>query len=65
MIDLDIYYPNQVIEDFLESLKVRLKKYHPSIKVYISTVSSYDNWSQKLYIFYNNTKLTEVQNESK
>lgn len=59
MIDLDVYYPNEAVEEFLESLKVKLKKDHPSIKVYISTASPYNNWLQKLYNFYNNTELME------
>lgn len=65
MIDLNIYKQNKVTEEFLESLQIKLTKDHPPVKIYISTASQYNNWSQKLYIFYNNTKLTEVQNESK
>jgi len=65
MIDLDIYRPNQVVEEFLQSLKVKLNKDYPTTKVYISTASPYNNWLQKLYTFYNNTELMEVQNESK
>ncbi len=55
MIDLDIYYPNQRVEEFLKSLKIKLiKDYHP-IKVYISTTNPYNHW---LYKFYN-TELME------
>lgn len=59
MIDFDIYRPNREVEEFLEYLKVKLKNNNPSIKVYISTSSPYNNWLQKLYNFYNNTELTE------
>jgi hypothetical protein len=59
MIDRDIYYPNKAVEEFLESLKVKLKKDNPSIKVYISTSNQYNSWLQKLYNIYNNTELME------
>lgn len=44
MIDLNIYYPNKAVEEFLETLKVKLNKTCPIIKVYISTTSPYDHW---------------------
>lgn len=53
MIDLDIYRPNQYVEEFLESLRVRLKKDYAPIKVYISTASHDNHWIQNLYTFYN------------
>jgi hypothetical protein len=59
MIDRDIYYPNEIVEEFLELLKVKLKKNNPSIKVYISTTNPYNSWLQKLYNIYNNTELME------
>lgn len=59
MIDLDIYYPNQTVEDFLDSLKPKFIKDFSPIKVYISTASPYNHWLQKLYTFYNNTELME------
>lgn len=59
MIDRDIYYPNEIVEEFLESLKVKLKKDNHSIKVYISTANPYNSWLQKLYNIYNNTELME------
>ena len=65
MIDLDIYRPNQVVEEFLQSLKVRLNKDYHTTKIYISTANPYTSWLEKLYNFYNNTELMEVQNESK
>lgn len=61
MIDLDIYYHNPSVEkNFLESLKLKPTKDHPSIKVYISTANPYNSWLQKLYNFYNKK---EEQNE--
>lgn len=65
MIDLDIYRPNKEVEEFLQSLKVRFKKDYSPIKVYISTANTSTPWLEKLYNFYNNTELMEVQNESK
>ena len=59
MIDRDLYCTNQLVEEFLESLKVKLKKDNPSIKVYISTANPYNSWLQKLYNIYNNTELME------
>lgn len=49
MIDLDIYNKNQVVEEFLKSLKVKLLTGYPTTKVYISTANPYNHWSQKLY----------------
>lgn len=63
MIDLDIYRPNQVVEEFLQSLKVRLNKDYSPIKVYISTASPYKHWLEKLYNFYNSTELMEGKDE--
>ena len=57
MIDLDICYPNSHVEKFLETLKLKLKKDHPNIKVYISTASPYDHWLKTFY----NTELMEEQ----
>ena len=59
MIDLDIYHTNQVVEEFLRLLKVRLNKDYPTTKVYISSANPYNHWSQKLYNFYNNIELME------
>lgn len=59
MFDRDIYYTNQNIEDFLESLHVKRSKDYSPIKVYISTASPHNHWLQKLYNFYNNTDLME------
>lgn len=59
MIDLDIYYPNRAVEDFLEPLKTKLSKDYSSTKVYISTANPYNSWLQKLYNIYNNTELME------
>ena len=56
MIDLDIYRPNQFVEEFLKSLKVRLKKDYSHIKVYVSTASHDNYWLKKLY---NDTELME------
>lgn len=44
MIDLDIYYPNKAVEEFLEKLKVKFNKTYPTVKVYISTANPYDHW---------------------
>lgn len=63
MVDLDIYYTNQVVEEFLQLLKVKLNKDYPTTKVYISTANPYNNWLQKLYNFYNNTNLIKEQKE--
>lgn len=57
MIDLDIYCPNSRVEKFLETLKLKLRKPHPTIKVYISTASPYDHWLKTFY----NTELMEEQ----
>lgn len=59
MIYLDIYYLNPYVENFLKSLKVKLKKDYPTAQVYISTANPYNGWLQKLYNFYNNTELME------
>jgi hypothetical protein len=59
MFDRDIYYTNQNVEEFLESLKLKLRKDYSPIKVYISTASPYNSWLQKLYNIYNNTELME------
>jgi hypothetical protein len=50
MIDRDMYYPNEFVEEFLESLKSKLKKDHSPIIVYISTSNPYDHWLKKLTI---------------
>ena len=59
MIDRDLYCTNQLVEEFLESLKVKFKKDYPSTKIYISTASQDNYWFKKLYSFYNNTELME------
>ena len=59
MIDFDIYNGKLAVEEFLESLKLKLTKDHSHIKVYISTANPYNHWLQKLYNFYNNTELME------
>lgn len=56
MIDLDIYYSNKTVEEFLESLKAKLSKDYSPIKVYISTANPYNHW---LYKFYDNIELME------
>lgn len=57
MIDRDIYFTNQVVEEFLHVLKTELGKEYSPIKVYISTSNPYNHWLQKSYIIYNNTNL--------
>ena len=59
MIDLDIYYPNKTVEDFLQNLKIQLNRDRSTVKVYISTANPHNHWLQKLYNFYNNTELME------
>lgn len=44
MIDLDIYYTNKAVEEFLETLKVKFNKTYHTTKVYISTANPYDHW---------------------
>ena len=58
MIDFDIYYPNSKVEMLMQQLKIRLNKDYPTIKVYISTTSPYNDWLYKQYSIYNK----EVQN---
>ena len=54
MIDIDIYHDNHVVEEFLQSLKLKINRdCHNTIKVYISTANPYNHWLQKLYSFYN------------
>ena len=60
MIDLDLYYPNERVEKFLEQLKIKLNKNYPTTKVYISSARPNSHWLQKIYNFYNNE---EVKNE--
>lgn len=60
MIDLDIYYPSQAVEEFLESFKLKSTKNYNPIKIYISTVNPYRHWLYKIY----NTKLMEGQHEN-
>ena len=62
MIDLDMYNGKPEVEEFLESLKLKLRKDYSPIKVYISTANPYEHWLQKLYNIYNNTELMEAQN---
>lgn len=59
MIDLDIYYPNAKVEMFMQQLKVRLNRDHPTTKVYISTSSPYNHWLYKSYIIYNEKEQKE------
>ena len=65
MIDYDIYCPNADVERLLESFNLNIKKEYPSIKYYISTASSYNDWLEKLYSFYNNTNLMEAQKDER
>ena len=58
MIDLDLYYPNERVEKFLDSLKVKLKKDYPTIKVYISSAGLNNHWLRKIYNFYNKEEVT-------
>ena len=58
MMDWDLYYPNEYVEKFLDSLKVKLKKEYPAIRVYISSVGMNDHWLQKIYNFYNKEEVT-------
>jgi hypothetical protein len=53
MIDLDIYYPNKTVEDFLQNIKIQLNRDCPTVKVYISTANPYQHW------IINNTNLME------
>lgn len=62
MIDLDIYCTNQAVEEFLQSLKLKLNRDYPSTKIYISTVNPHNYWLKNLYNFYNNTRLMEEKN---
>lgn len=50
MIDIDIYNCKSAVEEFLESLKLKISKDCSPIKVYISTANPYNHW---LYNFYN------------
>lgn len=58
MMDVDVYWPNEVVEEFLQSLKIKLRKNYEPIKVYISTASHRDSF---YYKFFNNTELMEEQ----
>ena len=54
MIDRDIYFTNQVVEEFLHALKTKMVKDCPSTKTYISTASLCYHWLYKQYIIDNN-----------
>jgi hypothetical protein len=59
MIDLDIYSPNAKVEMFIQHLKVKFNRHHNNTKIYISTVSPYDDWLYKQYIIYNEKEQKE------
>lgn len=44
IIDLDIYQPNKIVEDFIQSLKAKFGKDSPTTKIYISTVNPCGDW---------------------
>ena len=56
MMDPDVYWPNEVAEEFLQLLKIKLRKDYEPIKVYISTANPCNSFYAK---FFDNTKLTE------
>lgn len=58
MVDLDLYCPNERVEKFLESLKIKPNKNYHSIKVYISSANPDSHWLQKIYNFYNKEEVT-------
>ena len=56
MIDMDICLPSRFDEEFLQSLRTKLKKDCEPTKIYISTANPCNSFYAK---FFNNTKLTE------
>jgi hypothetical protein len=53
VIDIDTYYINPEVEEFVKPFKLNFRKPYCPIKVYISTANPYNHWLQKLYNFYN------------
>ena len=65
MIDLDLYFINPDVEEFLEPFQLNIRKPHSLIEIYISTASPYNNCLQKMYNIYNSTNLMEVQKDAR